>query len=101
MKNSKVGQYFLLIFIVFIFLSIIFLIYKYSNLQTQASIEMQRPLWLSRPIPNVDKIKSIINNSQFKSLQYHKAFFKPIKVDISQKGRPNPFVPFNSPKKKK
>jgi len=95
MKIKK--QYiFLIIFILLIGVTIFILFKNTEILGLKGSSNLGpgiiKPNYLIKPIPKINKIKTVVNNPKFKEMKYIKEFFEPIEVETI--GKANPFFPF-------
>ncbi|HKL17235.1 MAG TPA: hypothetical protein VJ900_02665 [Patescibacteria group bacterium] len=93
-KKSKKEYIYLIIFVV-IMVCIGFVIIKYlvlSEFGQGKDDALIKPAYLKQPIPDVEKIITVISDPKFKEMVYIESFFRPIKVN--KVGRPNPFAPF-------
>ena len=91
--NMNFKQFILGGIIVLIILGTGFFVWNYMReIWLPEPIKVTKPVWLGRPIPDLDKIKSVINDPKFKELEYREIFFEPI--EVGQEGRANPFIPF-------
>lgn len=59
---------------------------------TGATLLALRSAYLLKPLPRLDKVKTILLNPKFKEMTYVGELFTP--VTVISKGRSNPFVPF-------
>ncbi len=95
-KRKK--EYILLVLFFVLLLAVGFIVFKNSQLLGlggESSLTNSiRPQYLREPIPEINKIKTIVNNPKFKEMQYVKSFFEPLEKGIS--GRVNPFMPWQS-----
>ena len=100
MAKIKRQHIFLILFIFLIGLTI-FIVFKNTDILglkggSYSGPSITKPAYLQKPIPKIDKIKTVVNNPKFKELKYVKIFFKPVEVGLT--GRTNPFMPFRSDK---
>lgn len=96
MAKIKRQYIFLVIFILIIGL-IIFVISKNTEMlglkgNSDSGPGIVRPDYLLKPIPKINKIKTVVDNPKFKEMKYVKEFFQ--KIEVGEKGRANPFMPY-------
>lgn len=76
---------------------IIFVISKNTEMlglkgNSDSGLGIARPNYLLKPIPKINKIKTVVDNPKFKEMKYVKEFFQ--KIEVGEKGRANPFMPY-------
>jgi len=94
-------QYIYLTIFIIIIGAIFFVILKNINMirlkqGLDSGLGIARPSYLTKPVPKINKIKTIVNNPKFKEMKYIKEFFEPIEVESI--GKANPFFPFRTDK---
>lgn len=95
MKIKK-HHIFLVIFVLLIGLTI-FIVSKNTEILglkggSDSGPGIVKPDYLMKPIPKINKIKTVVNNPKFKEMKYIKEFFEPIEVESI--GKANPFFPY-------
>lgn len=90
-------RHFFLVILVLIIGVIIFIVFKNAEtLGLKEAVEagpgIVKPAYLQKPIPKIDKIKTVVDNPRFKEMKYIKEFFEPI--ELGPVGRANPFMRF-------
>jgi len=100
MAKIKRQHIFLIFFILLIGLTI-FIIFKNTEiLGLKGGLDsgqgIAKPDYLIKPIPKINKIKTVVDNPKFKEMKYIKEFFEPVVVESV--GKANPFIPFRSGK---
>jgi len=96
MAKIKRQHIFLVIFILLLGLTI-FVISKNTDIlglkgDPASGPGITRPDYLMKPIPKINKIKTVVNNPKFKEMKYIKEFFEPVVVGLV--GKANPFFPY-------
>ncbi len=96
MAKIKRQHIFLVIFILLIGL-MIFIISKNTEILglkggSDSGPGIVKPDYLMKPIPKINKIKTVVDNPKFKEMKYVKEFFE--QVEVEEKGRANPFMPY-------
>jgi len=96
MAKIKRQHIFLVIFIFLIGLTF-FIIFKNTDILGLKGDKVSgdcfvKPDYLIKPIPKINKIKTVVNNPKFKEMKYIKDFFEPIEAGLI--GKANPFFPF-------
>ena len=96
MAKIKRQHIFLVIFILLIGL-MIFIISKNTEIlglkgSSDSGPGIVKPDYLMKPIPKINKIKTVVDNPKFKEMKYVKEFFE--QVEVKEKGRANPFMPY-------
>ena len=96
MAKIKRQHIFLVFFILLIGLTIFIISKNTEMLGLKGNLDsgpgIAKPDYLTKPIPKINKIKTVVDNPKFKEMKYVKEFFE--QVEVEEKGRANPFMPY-------